>query len=242
MERDFTQWGRFYGVGVGPGDLELLTIKAHRLLTHVPVIGVPRSRPNATSHAFSTIQDLIDPDQQEILYLLFPMKRAFDELQSHWETAVDEIAARLAKGKDVAFITIGDPFLYSTFIYLYREMRKRYPDVEIEVVPGITSINAASAAALMPLVDGDERLAIVPATYEGEKLRQILLEFDTVVLLKVNSVFDQVLDILEEFDLTDQAVFVSRCTSSEETIVRDIRSLRGQKLHYLSLLIVRKES
>lgn len=242
MKHESDQYGRFYGVGVGPGDDELLTIKAVRLLKQTPIIAVPRSNNNTASYAFSIIQELIDLDRQEILNLIFPMRSAFAELQTYWESAVESIAAKLLNGKDVVFITEGDPFLYSTFIYIYQVMKKRHPLIGIEVVPGISSINAASAFTLTPLVNGDERLAIVPATCGEQKLRQALIEFDTIILLKIHSTFDLILSILEELALTDQTVFVSRCSSPEENVIFDVRSLQGQKLDYFSLLIVRRQA
>ncbi|MCL0103402.1 precorrin-2 C(20)-methyltransferase [Dehalococcoidia bacterium] len=112
--------------------------------------------------------------------------------------------------------------------------------MSIEVVPGISSINAASARALLPLATGSERVATIPATYEDEALRETLQTFDTVVLLKVNAVFDRILDVLEEMNLVDKCIYIKRCTTEDEEIVRDIRRLRGKTLDYLSLVIVRR--
>ena len=140
----------------------------------------------------------------------------------------------------MAFVTIGDPLLYSTFLYLLRILRERYPEIAVEIVPGITSVGAAAAAAAVPLAMAAERLAIVPATYEEEKLRQTLLAFDCVVLLKVSRVFDQIYTLLCELGLERRGVFIRRVGSSEEEVVTDLTSLVGKKLDYLSLLIVRK--
>ncbi|HIE26305.1 TPA: precorrin-2 C(20)-methyltransferase [Candidatus Poribacteria bacterium] len=233
------KFGRLYGIGVGPGDVDLLTVKAYRLLQNVPVIGVPKRNARAQSYAYSIVKGLTRPNQ-EILELIFPMTKDVDLLQSHWESAADAIFQRLLLGKDVAFITEGDPFLYSTFTYLFNLFREKYPDVSIDVVPGISSINGAAASAMLPLVYGDRQLAITPATCGIQKLRDTLEGFDTVVLLKVNSVFDDVFELLDELNLVDKSVFVSRCTSPDEMIVHDIRKLRGRKLDYLSLLIIRK--
>ena len=232
--------GRLYGIGVGPGDPELLTVKAARLLRQVPVIVVPQKTSHDHSYAYSIVAGLVDEARQEVLRLVFPMKKDLDQLRSYWLDAVESISRRLAEGKDCAFLTEGDPFLYGTFIYLYEMLRERHPEVQVEVVPGVSSINAAAAQAAIPLVSGDDRLAVLPATYGGPELRETLRQFDTVVLLKVHSVFDRVLDVLEELGLVDDAVYVKRCTTPEAEVVRDIRRLRGQKLDYLSLLIVRK--
>ncbi len=155
------------------------------------------------------------------------------------EEAAAEVAERVRQGSDVAFITIGDPFLYSTFLYLYRIFRERYPDIPVEVVPGISSVSAAAVAAGMPLGLASERIAIIPAAFE-EDLRRTLGEFDTVVLMKVSRVFDGIYALLQELGLERNGAFISRVGSPEEEVVFDLGSLVGRKLDYLSLLIVKK--
>ena len=129
------------------------------------------------------------------------MKKDQEGLDEFWEEAAATVVTHIHQGKDVAFITIGDPFLYSTFLYLYRIFRERYPDIPIEVVPGVSSITAAAVAAGIPLAAASERIAVLPATFEEEKLRRTLLDFDTVVLMKVNRVFDRVYALLKELGL-----------------------------------------
>ncbi len=231
--------GRLYGIGVGPGDPELLTLRAHRLLSQVPVIFVPQKSAAHKSYAGSIISSLTKKDQK-IVELVLPMEKDPRQLMPYWEKAVEDIRQHLAEGKDCAFITEGDPFLYGTFARIFEIFQKRHPEVTIEVVPGISSINAASARALLPLASGEQRVAIIPATYEDEALKETLQRFDTVILLKVHTVFDRILDILEEMNLTDKCIYVSRCTSEDEEIVKDVKELRGKNLDYLSLLIVRR--
>ena len=232
--------GCFYGVGVGPGDPELLTLKAYRVMTTAPVICVPKRGYSADGYAYSIVRDLFDPVRQEMLELVFPMRRDRSQLLPYWEQNLSEIMERINAGKDCAFITEGDPFLYSTFIFMHDMMRERHPEVHVDVIPGITSITAASCRTI-PLANGDERIAIIPATYdEMEHLRQVLRDFDSVVLMKVNSVFDQVLDLLEEEGLADNAVFVKKVGAPEEEVVYDVRSLRGKKIEYLSIMLVHK--
>ncbi len=232
--------GHFYGVGVGPGDPELLTLKAHRILTTAAVVCAPKRNYSADGYAYSIIKDYVDTEKQELLELIFPMSKDRTRLMPYWEENIEQMMQRIRQGKDVAFITEGDPFLYSTFIYMWEMMRERYPDVPCEVIPGITSINACSAIAEYPLANGDERIAIIPATYEPEKLRQVLRDCDSVVLMKVNSVFDQVLHILEEEGLVEAAVYIKKAGAPEQEIVRDIRQLSGRKLEYLSLILVHR--
>jgi precorrin-2/cobalt-factor-2 C20-methyltransferase len=233
---------RLIAVGVGPGDPELLTRKAERILRSVPVIYAPTGAADAASYALAIVEPFLDRARQEVLTRTFPMTKDESELIPLWEETAAELAQRVRAGQDVAFITIGDPLLYSTFLYLYRNFRDKYPEIDIEIVPGITSVGAAAAAAGVSLGISADRLAILPATYEEEQLRQTLVEFDTVVLMKVSRVFDRVFALLSELGLEKSSVFVRRVGSSEEEVVTDLSSLVGKKLDYLSLLIVRKSA
>lgn len=232
--------GTFWGVGVGPGDPELLTLKAHRLLRESPVICIPKQGLSADGYAFGIVKEFLDPSKQELLELIFPMTKDLERLRPIWDKNLSQVLERLAAGKDCVFITEGDPMLYSTFMPMYQLLRARHPEVNIRAVPGVSSVTSVAAQGLVPLAYGNERLAIIPATYGDERLRQVLIEFDCIALMKVNSVFDQVLDLLEELDLVDCAVFIKKASSREEEIVRNVRSLRGKKLEYLSMLLVKK--
>jgi precorrin-2/cobalt-factor-2 C20-methyltransferase len=233
---------RIYAVGVGPGDPELLTRKAERILREVPVICAPSANPNDSSYALSIVESFIDRSRQEVIVQTFPMKKNQEDLAPFWEDAARKAAELVRNEKDVAFITIGDPFLYSTFLYMYRILRGKYPDVPVEVVPGITSINAAAIASGVPLAAASERLAVIPAAFEEKDLRQVLLDFDTVVLMKVNRVFDRVYGLLQDLGLEKNAAFIRRVGSAEQEVVFDLETLLGKKLDYLSLLIVKKEN
>jgi precorrin-2/cobalt-factor-2 C20-methyltransferase len=231
---------KIYAVGVGPGDPELLTRKAERILRQVSVICAPSANPSDSSYALSIVEEFIDRSRQEIIVQTFPMKKEQKGLEPFWENAAREAAEYVRQGRDVAFITIGDPFLYSTFLYIYRIVREKYPDVSIEVIPGITSINAAAIAAGVPLAAASERVAIIPAAFEEPDLRRVLVDFDTIVLMKVNRVFEQVYALLQELGLEKKGVFIRRVGSDEEEVVFDLKTLLGKKLDYLSLLIVKK--
>ena len=230
---------KIYAVGVGPGDPELLTRKAERILREVPVICAPTANPADSSYALSIVEQFLDRNRQEVIVQVFPMRKDQTGLEEFWEEAAAGVAERVRQGSDVAFITIGDPFLYSTFLYIYRIFRERYPDIPVEVVPGISSVSAAAIAAGIPLGLASERIAIIPAAFE-EDLRRTLGEFDTVVLMKVSRVFDGIYALLQELGLERNGAFISRVGSPEEEVVFDLGSLVGRKLDYLSLLIIRK--
>ncbi|MBI5048415.1 MAG: precorrin-2 C(20)-methyltransferase [Deltaproteobacteria bacterium] len=235
-----THHGILYGVGVGPGDPELLTLKAVRALKAADVIAIPKSKEESDSIAISIVKGIVDLSNKETVELIFPMTKDKEILRRARGDAAAAIADRLKAGKNVACITLGDPMFYSTFSYLVPLVREKLPKAEIEIIPGISSVMASAAAAVIPLAEADERLAVIPATYETEKLRNVLNDFDTIVLMKVNKIFDKVLSLLSESGLKNRAVFVERCGGDKERVVRNLESLRGERLDYLSMVIVKK--
>jgi precorrin-2/cobalt-factor-2 C20-methyltransferase len=158
----------------------------------------------------------------------------------HVERAVGAIGEHLVAGRSVAFVTEGDPSVYSTFGYVRDEARRRWPNLAVEVVPGVTSITSVAMAGGVALADGQERVAIVPATYGVEDLVELLTRFDTVVLMKLGAEMPTILAALEETGLTDNAFFVSKATMREERIVRDVRSVEGEHGGCFAMMIVKR--
>ncbi len=236
-----TSPGRFFGVGLGPGDPDLLTVKARRLIRKCPVLCVPKGSEKTEGPAMALLRKLRAGRDQEIIVLPFPMTLDPEKLAAAWYRAAAIIAAKLSQGKDVAFLTEGDPMLYSTFIYVFQALKSVLPGLAAEVVPGITSVTAAAARVQMPLATGNETLAIVPATGDRDYLAGVLVNSDNIVFLKINRSFDTLLGLLEEKGLIDKAVLVTRCSMPGEEIMRDIRAGRGRKLDYFSLLLVKKK-
>ena len=234
--------GTFYGVGVGPGDPELLTLKAHRLLRSAPVICIPKRNLSDDGYALGIVSRYLDPGRQELLSLEFPMTRDPDRLRPYWDRNVAAIYERIRAGKDCVFITEGDPLLYSTFVNMFDLLRQRHPEVPVEVVPGVSSFLGAAARVQMPLGMGGERMAVVTDVGSEEDALRLLSEFDTVVFLKVNSTLPHVLPALRRAGLLGRAVWVHKATApGAEEIVTDVEALpdRG-RLPYLSLLLVRR--
>ncbi|WP_018132722.1 precorrin-2 C(20)-methyltransferase [Effusibacillus pohliae] len=230
--------GKLYAMGVGPGDKELITVKAYRILAETDVIAYPRKL-NGDSYALAIVEDYL-PDGVERLGLHFPMTRDKELLQAKWEAIVQEVWEKLAAGRNVAFVTEGDPYFYSTAIHLTRLMKQRHPEVEIEVVPGVSSVNGAACRLDIPLADGDQQLGIIPATYDLDAMRKALEEHDTVVFLKVAKVLTEMIGLLKEMNLVDKATVVTKVGSPEEVIYRDVAALEGEELEYLTLMIVKK--
>lgn len=233
---------RIYAVGVGPGDPELVTRKAERLIRNADVICAPTGRGDAASYALSIVEQFIDRSRQQVVEQVFPMRKVQTGLDEFWDRSAAEVVAHVREGRNVVFITIGDPMFYSTFLYLHRVFRAEYPEIPVEIVPGISSINAAAAAAGVPLGMAGDRIAILPAVYEDEELQRTLSEFDTIVMLKVHRVFDQVYSILCRNGWERNALFVRRVGSDQEEVVSDVKTLVGRELDYLSMLIIRKSS
>jgi precorrin-2/cobalt-factor-2 C20-methyltransferase len=229
-----------YAVGVGPGDPELLTRKAERIIRQCSVICAPTGAAEAASYALSIVENLLDRSRQEVITRVFPMQKQGPELEAAWEETAAEVMAHIDRGEDVAFITIGDPCLYSTFLYINRIVRKKRPDITVEIVPGISSINASAAAAGIPLGIASDRIVVIPAAFEDYELRKILKEFDTVVLMKVSRVFDRIYALLLELGLADKGVFVRRVGSPQQEVIFDLSTLVGKELDYLSMLVVRR--
>ena len=232
--------GRLYGVGVGPGDPELMTLKASRILSQVPVIFVPKKAEQGESIAESIVGNLPLRIEPKVVGLVLPMLRDREQLADYWRKAVESMWQYLKNGEDCAFVNVGDPLLYGTFVHILETLQKSHPEVEVEVIPGISSISAAAARAVVPLASNDERIAIISGNRADKVIRETLENFDTVVFVKMNKVFDRLLSILEELNLIEKCVYVRRCTTQDEEIIRDISKLKGEKVDYFSLLIVRK--
>jgi precorrin-2/cobalt-factor-2 C20-methyltransferase len=232
--------GRLYGVGVGPGDPELLTLRAYNILSRIPVLFVPLKDEKSKSYAKSVVAHLIEKSEGKVVGLVLPMLRDREQLVDYWYRAAESIWQYLKKGEDCAFVNVGDPLLYGTFIHILETLQKSHPEIEVEVIPGISSINAAAARAVVPLASNDERIAIISGSCGDKVIRETLEKFDTVVFMKMNTVFDKLLSILEELNLVEKCVYVRRCTTQDEKIIWDISKLKGEKVDYFSLLIVRK--
>ena len=228
-----------YAVGVGPGDPELVTRKAERILRSVDVILAPVSNPVEASVALGTIREFIDESRQEIIVHQFPMTADRARLVPAWQEAAALIAAHAEAGRSVAFITIGDPLFYSTFIYLLRILREQWPQLTIEVVPGISSINAAAAETALPLVEGDEKMVVIPATAGIEQIQAALDSCETVVLLKVKPLFPAIIELLRSAGRERRTVFVERVGSPRQKVLTDFEEIAAYSPDYLSLMIIK---
>jgi precorrin-2/cobalt-factor-2 C20-methyltransferase len=233
--------GVLYGVGAGPGAPDLLTLRAVNVLQSVDVLALPRSSDFGTSVAWSIIEGAVGRSASQVrLTMTFPMAKDPEAILPRVQAAVSAIGEHLVAGRSVAFVTEGDPSVFSTFGYVRAEALRRWPDLRVEVVPGVTSITAVAAAGGVPLADGHERVAIVPATYGVDDLVALLGKFETVVLMKIGGEMPTILAALEKTGLTESAFFVSKATMGEERIERDVRAMASERGGCFSMLIVKR--
>ncbi|RME28193.1 MAG: precorrin-2 C(20)-methyltransferase, partial [Deltaproteobacteria bacterium] len=230
--------GTLWGLSVGPGAPDLLTLRAHRILTTAPVVAWPACRPGGSSYAWRIVRQYVDPSRQEQLGLVFPMSKDWSQLIPVWQESARTLLAHLHAGRDVAFVTTGDVMLYSTFLHLWEVIEELDPAVPVLVVPGVSSLTAAAALAGVPLGQGDERLSVIPATWHEDHLREVLETTETVVFMKVARVLPRLIAVLEQTGRIGQAVLVSRGTAEQQIVTRDLRRFADRRLNYLSLVLV----
>ena len=229
--------GTFYGIGVGPGDPELLTVKAINAIKNVDVLIAPKTEKKEGSVALSIARPYLKKNI-EIVYQTFPMVKDFADSSEVFENNKNEILALLNDGKNVAFLTLGDPMFYSTYIYIFRLMESS--GVKIETIPGVPAFLAIAAQVGRPLAYGNDILTIIPATAERKKIVEALEKSDTSVLMKVYKNFEEVAEILDGQEMSGNAVLVSRCGLEDEKIITDINAHKFDKLNYLSTILARK--
>ena len=230
--------GILYGIGVGPGDPELISLKAVRTLAGDRRIFAASSPKNEYSLALSIAEEYLAPDSVVEL-LPFPMTCDGTALEKAWLDNARRVRDVLQAGEDAAFLTLGDPLIYSTFGYLARTLRKLEPGADIRAIPGITSFQAAAATTGQVLCEAGENLLLVSGLDEQATAAKTLSEPDNIVILKVYKNFPKLRSLLQEQGLNDKCTFVSRLGLSGETICRELAAAPEQP-HYLSMLLVNK--
>jgi precorrin-2/cobalt-factor-2 C20-methyltransferase len=230
--------GIFYGIGVGPGDPELLTVKAINIMKEVDIIIAPKTEKKDGSVALSIARPYLKKDI-EIVYQVFPMVVKFEQSTEAWEANKNEILALLKAGKKIAFLTLGDPMFYSTYIYVYRLLE--HEGFPIETIPGIPAFCAIGSKLGYPLVEGNDILSVIPATADPEKIKQVMAVTDNVVLMKVYKNFSAIVDTLVENEMIDNAVMLSRCGLPDEVRINDLVAEKHKKVNYLSTILARRK-
>ncbi|HEY9406060.1 MAG TPA: precorrin-2 C(20)-methyltransferase [Nitrososphaera sp.] len=238
---------KLFCVGCGPGDPELLTVRAVNLIKNAEVIFAPTAREGKPSIALSVVEQYIDRPTKTVS-LVFPMVKDRESLRDYWKRNADEIAGAVRSGKKVVYLTVGDPALYSTWIYIHRELKKSYGDIEVEIVPGVASMFAIAARAKISLAEGDETVAVVPACYNMERVKKTANACDTVIFLKDGRYFDSVIEMLAQAGFPDNAnIAIAQDVSEEGEILEmkrlsELRGKKGPTEKYFSIMVAKKNA
>jgi len=235
-----TRYGTLFGIGVGPGDPELITLKAVNRLKKVDVVFAAASTKNDFSLAQSIAAPHLRPGVQ-VVRLDFPMTRDKTELERAWRINADIVAGLLAQGKSAAFLTLGDPLTYSTFGYLLRTLNGLLSEIPVEIIPGVTSYQAAAAHTGRVLAESGESLAVVSGVAGEDELTRILSAADSAVILKAYKNLPVIRRVLARLGLADSAVFVTRLGHAGEQVITNLADV-PDKPSYFSLVLVRRGS
>ena len=238
--------GELVGIGVGPGDPELLTVKAVKAIQNADTIMCPASKEDRPSIALSVVSSLIDKAKnQEIIKLIFPMTKDKAVLESTWKANAKIMAEKVATGKNVVYLTVGDPNLYSTWIYMRRDIESNHPELKISVIPGIVSMFTFASKVGVSIAEGAEKVAIIPSCYDLTTVKEIAKNAESLIFLKDGRYFDQVIDLLKESGFSDDSIFaIGQDLGTDKEIIRKLTlgEVNDDTLttKYFSILVVKR--
>ena len=234
------------GIGVGPGDVELLTVKAAKAIQNADIIMCPASNEDRPSIALSVVSPIIDKSlNQKIVKLIFPMTKDKDVLENTWKRNAKIMAETVLTGKNVVYLTVGDPYLYSTWIYMHKDLKEKYPDMDISVIPGIVSIFTFASKVGVSIAEGAEKVAIIPSCYDLSSVKEIAKYSESMIFLKDGRYFDKVIEVLKESGFPDNSIFaIGQDLGTENEIVRKMTlgEVNDSSLttKYFSILVVKR--
>jgi len=234
------------GIGVGPGDVELLTVKAAKAIQNADIIMCPASSKDRPSIALSVVSPIIDKSlNQKIVKLIFPMTKDKNVLEDTWKRNAKIMAETVLTGKNVVYLTVGDPYLYSTWIYMHKDLKENYPDIDISVIPGIVSIFTFASKVGVSIAEGAEKVAIIPSCYDLSSVKEIAKHSESMIFLKDGRYFDKVIEVLKESGFPDNSIFaIGQDLGTENEIVRKMTlgEVNDSSLttKYFSILVIKR--
>ncbi len=229
--------GKLIGIGVGPGDPELVTLKAINMIKNLDIVVCPESKQGKGSFAFDIAKQYIS-SMTEILTLVFPMVHDKQVMQKAWQENAKIIEKKVREGKKVGFITLGDPAVYSTYMYILPFLSD---DIRVETIPGITSFSAVAATQNLPIVLWEESFGVTALKEGAESVKKAIDAYDNLVIMKPSHDPKLLAQILIEKGLDDKFVLISKCSTDEEIITENIDDLKDGNVPYLSTLIVKRK-
>ena len=229
--------GILYGISVGPGDPELITVKGLKILQNSPIVAFPSGIQGKKGMAQQIISEWLHPEQIQ-LSLDFPYTKDMKILQSAWINSAKKVWQYLQNGKDVAFACEGDISFFSSFTYLSQTLQQIYPEADVKAIPGVCSPMAAASLLNLPLTIRQEKLVILPAVYSVSELETALDFADVLVLMKVNSVYKQVWQVLKQRNLLQNAQVIEKVSLPQMKVYSDLSDRFDLQLPYFSLLII----
>ncbi len=229
---------KFYGIGVGPGDSKLLTLKAAEVLKQLDILYTPEAEKDGGSLALEIAKPHFS-GELEIKYRHFPMSFNQGDKESKWEAVAKEVIEDVKRGRDVGFITLGDPMIYSTYVYI---MEKLINQIEVETIAGISSFSNIAASQNLPLVMDKEPLVVLPCTADESVIDDAMKKYSCLVLMKVYKRFEMIREKLEKHGLVDYAVLVSNSSQGSEKVYKNLREIKSsEKISYFSTILVNKQ-
>ena len=226
--------GILYGIGVGPGDPELLTLKAHRILTAAKVVAYP-APDDGDSFARSIVAQYLTPRQLEIP-IVIPMRVERFPAQNIYDAAAKDIAAHLDSGEDVVVLCEGDPFFYGSFMYLFERLSTQY---KVEIVPGISSLMASAAMLQRPLAARNDILSVIPGPLPDEQILAQLEACDAIAIIKVGRHFSRLKALIKKAGLLANAGYLERVTLENQKVL-PLADVGSQKAPYFSIILIYK--
>lgn len=226
----------FFGIGVGPGDPDLLTIKAVNTLQILDVLVVPTGNESGESEALNIVKNHL-PKGITVLQKYFPMTKDFEKMEHAWDCISDEIRQLVQSGKKVGFITLGDPMLYSTYGYLLNRLKSH---ISITTIPGLSAYASIASGYNHVLVEGDTPLVIFPCVQNFDAIEKSLLSYDSIVLMKVYKSFERIKELIIKHHLEHYALIVSDYGKTNEIYYRDIHQVNKEMISYFTTILINK--